>query len=172
MLDKTFSYLQFVNARDAASTHETGLSGGGLLEEAISEVKQLRGLPEIVLLAGSARFQQAFMDAAYKLALEGCIVLGKHVFKSGESWPLGERERATIHAVQFRMCELASRVHIVNVDGYVGQDTYNLIKHAIKLDLPITFQEQRVKLLQGSEVTAHHFLQATQRTVSFEMAAL
>jgi hypothetical protein len=142
------------------------------VEPALQEVKMLRGLPEIVLLAGSARFQQAFADAAYRLALDGCIVLGKHVFKPGESWPLGEREKAVIHAVQFRMCELASRVHVVNVDFYIGQDTYNLIKHAMKLELPITFQEQMVKFLGGQVVTAHHFLQATRRTVSFETAAL
>ncbi len=165
MLDKTFSYLTAVGP-NGDKAHDK------LWDEANNEVRMLRGLPEIILLVGSARFQQAFSDCAYKHALEGNIVLGKHVFKPGEDWPLGEREKAVIHAVQFRMCELANRVHVVNVDGYIGQDTYNLIKHAMKLDLPITFNEQRVRLLTNGVVTAHHFLQATRRTVDFELAAL
>ena len=167
MLDKTFAYLEYVKSQASPGELQPVL-----LEDALHEVKMLRGLPEIVLLAGSARFQQAFSDCAYRLALDGTIVLGKHVFKPGEEWPLGEREKAVIHAVQFRMCELASRVHVVNVDGYIGQDTYNLIKHAMRLNLPVTFNEQIVRLLKNGQVTAHHFLQSTRRTVDFELAAL
>lgn len=168
MLDKTFSFLTLLpDFADKERADDTDM-----FREALNEVRSLRGLPEIVLLAGSARFQQAFSDVAYRFALDGRIVLGKHVFKPGTDWPLSEHEKDLIHAIQFRMCELANRLHVVNVDGYIGQDTYNLIKHAMKLNLVLTFHEQRVKLLQGSEVTAHHFVQATRRTVEFELAAL
>jgi hypothetical protein len=172
MLDKTLAYLESCESMEPYAREVAGYVR--LRKDALKEVRELRGLPEIVLLAGSARFQQAFSDCAYRMALDGKIVLGKHVFKPGQEWPLSEREKDMIHAVQFRMCELANRLHVVNVDGYIGQDTYNLIKHALKRELPITFQEQFVRLMraEAEKVTAHHFLQATKRTVEFELAAL
>jgi len=163
MLDKTFAYFQVLQIDKQ----------NPIRLEAEEEVKLLRSLPEIVLLAGSARFKQAFEDCAFRLAMEGCIVLGKHVFKPGADWPFTERERDMIHAVQFRMCDLAGRVHILNVDSYVGRDTYNLIKYAIRTETPITFHENRVQLIGTSErVTTSHFMQGTRRTVEFEQAAV
>lgn len=162
MLDKTFAYLSSVRGMQME-----------LHSEALEEVKLLRSMPEIVLLAGSSKFKQSFEECAYRLSLQGCIVLGKHVFKPGKEWPLPEQAKDLIHAVQFRMSDLATRVHVINVDGYIGQDTYNLIKYAIRNDTPVTFHEDRVRLL-GTEgqVTAHHFMQATRRTVEFEEAAV
>jgi hypothetical protein len=144
----------------------------GLWVAADREVKLLRALPEIVMLAGSSRFKQAFETIAEQLALDGRVVLGKHVFKPGAEWPIDEAHKDLIHAVQFRMCDLASRLHIVNVDGYVGQDTYNLIRYAVRTDRLVTFHEDGVCLLdREGKVTAHHFLQATIQRVKFEEAA-
>lgn len=163
MLDKTFAYLQVLQF-DRENP---------IRLEAEEEVRRLRGLPEIILLAGSARFKQAFEDEAYRLALSGCIVLGKHVFKPGAEWPLFEYEKALIHATQFRMADLASRVHVLNVDGYIGQDTYNLIRYALRTERVITFLEDRVQLLgKTDKVTTDHFLKASRQRVEFEEAAL
>jgi hypothetical protein len=164
MLDKTWAYFQV----------QYGDRDNPIRNAAVEEVKLLRSLPEVVMLAGSSRFKQAFESEAERLALSGSIVLGKHIFKPGDDWPLDERQKDLIHAIQFRMCDLASRLHIINVDGYVGRDTYNLIRYAIRAELPITFREDKVRLLskEGSVVTAHHFLQATRRNVEFEAAAI
>ena len=169
MLEKTLAFLQWVEGVSGAKA-----GSSGLYDEAMEEVKSLRGLPEVVLLAGSARFQQAFEEEAYRMSLQGLIVLGKHVFKPGDQWPLPEGAKNMIHAVQFRKADLANRLHIVNVDGYVGQDTYNLIKYALKHDKPVTFREERVRLIDkhASLVTAHHFLQGAARTAKFEEAAM
>lgn len=165
MLDKTFAYLQ---------GHPHGDFPSDLWEDACTEVKLLRALPEIVMLAGSSRFKQSFESIAERLALEGRIVFGKHVFKPGDEWPLDEREKDMIHAVQFRMCDLANRLHVVNVDAYIGQDTYNLIRYALRIDRPVTFHEDRVRLLHkdGETITAHYFLQATRRRVEFDEATV
>lgn len=177
MLDKTSAYLTGLEdymkqVADQQHWPEPNFPGT-LLGDAKKEVNLLRSMPEIVLLAGSSRFKQGFEDDAYRLSLEGCIVLGKHVFKPGVEWPVSEAQKDMIHAIQFRMCDLAVRVHIVNVDGYVGQDTYNLIRYAIRHEKPITFREDRVKLLSNSEyVTVHHFMQGTRRNVEFEEAAV
>jgi hypothetical protein len=167
MLDKTFALLQTMGV-DPEHYH----ADKALYDEAVSEVKLLRSMPEIVMLAGSSRFKQAFEQVAENLALQGKIVLGKSVYKPGDEWPLDERAKSLIHAIQFRICDLASRLHVVNVDGYVGQDTYNLIRYAMRTDRTVTFHEDRVRLLakEGATVTAHHFLQATQRRVEFEEA--
>lgn len=168
VLDKTMAVLQWF----AGGNRIEGDKDSEWVAGAMQEIQQFRSLPEIVLLAGSSRFQQAFSECAYRLAITGHIVLGKHVFKPGADWPLSENERDMIHAVQFRMCEIANRLHIVNVDSYIGNDTYNLIRHAVKLELPITFHETHVKLLNGEQVTAHHFMQSTKQRVQFDMAAL
>lgn len=166
MLDKTAAYLEALYASNIDRDNP-------IAQEAREEVKQLRTLPEIVVLAGSSRFKQAFESEEYRLALTGHIVLGKHVYKPGEEWPLDEYAKGLLHAVQFRKVEIAHRVHVINVDGYVGQDTYNLIKFAIRHDKPISFLEDKVQLLKhGSIVTVAHFLQGTRRTVEFESATL
>lgn len=163
MLERTAAYI--LDSQNDRPTH--------LRQEAEKEVKLLRSLPEIVMLAGSSRFKQAFESVSEQLVLDGRIVLGKHVFKPGDSWPVGEARKDLIHAVQFRMCDLASRLHIINVDGYIGQDTYNLIRYALRVDKLVTFYEDGVCLLthEGRRVTTHHFLQATRQRVKFEESA-
>lgn len=169
MLDKTFAFLQWAETVEGVNN----ASSGGLFKEALEEVKGLRGLPEIVMLTGSARFKQAFEDEAYRLALAGCIVLGKHVFKPGASWPLDENAKNLIHAIQFRLVDLSNRVHVVNVDSYIGDDTYNVIRYAIKQERAITFLDEHVTLKSsGAKVTSHHFLQATRQRVEFEQATV
>jgi hypothetical protein len=162
MLDKTWAYFEV----------QYGDRENPIRNAAVEEVKLLRSMPEIVMLAGSSRFKVAFEQVAENLALQGKIVLGKSVYKPGDEWPLDERAKDMIHAVQFRMCDLASRLHILNVDGYVGHDTYNLIRYALRVERTITFHEDRVRLLskEGATVTPHHFLQATRRRVEFEEA--
>lgn len=170
MLDKTWAFLQWVAGVEGVNV----ASSGGLLTEASDEVQRLRSLPKVVMLAGSSRFRQAFEDEAFRLALSGVIVLGKHVFKPGNDWPLGANHKDLIHAMQFRMLDLASELRVINVDAYVGSDTYNLIKYAIRTDKPVSFLEGKVKLLQhgADSVTTHHFMQATRQTVKFEQARI
>lgn len=170
MLDKTLALLETIGVEERGR-----IDFYNLIAEAKEEVKFLRSMPEIVMLAGSARFKQAFEACAYRLVLEGNIVLGKHVFKPGSEWPLEDHDKDRIHAIQFRMVDLASRVHIVNVDGYVGNDTYNLIRYAIRKERTVTFMEPNVRLLEGrhqtSAVTSNHFMQATRQRVDFEQTA-
>lgn len=169
MLDKTFAFLEAVGVEQRERIDFYNLLAG-----AQEEVKLLRAMPEIVMLAGSSRFKQSFEQVAETIALQGKIVLGKSVYKPGDEWPLDDRAKDMIHAVQFRTCDLVNRLHIVNVDGYVGQDTYNLIRYAIRTGRTVTFHEDRVRLLtkEGESVTVHHFLQATTRRVEFDQAAL
>lgn len=166
MLDKTFAYLQVLDTdKDNPIRHE-----------AEAEVTLLRSLPEIVLLVGSSRFKLAFEDEAERLTLEGRIVMGKHVFKPGNDWNLPEGVRDMLHATQFRKVDLANRLHVINVDGYLGSDTYNAIRYAVAHDKTITFLEDKVAVMSrgGSEsnkLTTGHFLQATRRRVEFEEGA-
>lgn len=163
MLDKTAAYFEVL---DIDRENPIRL-------DAEEEVKKLRSLPEIIMLAGSSRFKVAFEQISEALALQGKIVLGKHVYKPGDEWQMTEGAKDMIHAVQFRMVDLASRVHVVNVDAYIGQDTYNVIRYAIRIDRLVTFQEPSVRLLtkDGQAVTTHHFMQGTRRRVEFEEAA-
>ena len=167
MLDKAKSFLDYW-----ASQHtEAIVESDQLYQRAKEEVDNLRGMPEIVCLAGSSRFKEAFERESERLTLEGCIVLGKHVYKPGEQWNLTEKHRDMIHAVQFRKVDLCHRVHIVNVDGYVGEDTYNLVRYALKNVVPVTFYSPFVKTLTvdgETELTVRHFILAAQMRVELE----
>jgi hypothetical protein len=168
MLDKTVAFIEWAEGVQGVNN----AASAGLLEAAREEVRLIRSLPLIVVLIGSSRFERAFAEEAERMVLEGQIVLGKHVFKPGREWDRPEQVRDLIHALQFRYVDLADRVHIVNVDGYIGYDTYNVIKYALRADKAITFRERMVKLLDGGQVTRHHFLQATRQSVEFESATL
>jgi hypothetical protein len=173
MLDKTFAFLEseesYVQNMPEGDKHKR------LFKDAHAEVTSLRALPDIILLAGSARFKQAFEEVAEKLALEGAIVLGKHVFKPGTSWELPEHEKDMLHAIQFRKVDLASEVYVVNVDGYVGHDTYNVIRYAVRHDKPLRFYREHVLPLdprhKDQPMTIHAFLGVVKRRIELEEGA-
>src|SRR5262245_52045971 len=85
-----------------------------------------KGFPEIVCLCGSTRFMEAFFDAGWKLALEGKIVLSVGVCKhaadhGGEA--LGQEVADKLDELHKRKIDLADRVMILNVGGYIGSST-------------------------------------------------
>ena len=101
--------------------------------------------PEIITLCGSTRFKTAFLAEQRRLTLEGKIVISVGLFGHDEL-PPGERERGNeikdmLDELHLRKIDLADRVHVINVNGYVGESTRREIDYANETGVHVTYME-------------------------------
>ena len=93
--------------------------------------------PEIVCICGSARFAAEMREANRDLTFAGVIVVAP-----GEADELITNEQKTaLDALHLRKIDLADRVLVLNVGGYIGDSTRSEIEYAEKLDKPIEYLE-------------------------------
>jgi hypothetical protein len=97
--------------------------------------------PPIVVLCGSARFYDEFQETDYRLTLEGFIVLSVGLPARGEGAAPGPAEKLALDALHQRKIDLADRVHVLNVGGYLGESTRSEVAYAEALGKPITYEE-------------------------------
>lgn len=108
-------------------------------------VRDFRGpKPPITVLCGSTRFGEAFQEANLRLTMAGNIVLsiGCDMKSDNELWsdPVqAEQIKKTLDELHMRKIDLADRVFVLNVDGYIGQSTRNEIAYAQALRKPIEY---------------------------------
>jgi len=101
--------------------------------------------PEIVCLCGSTRFMNAFFDEGWKLTLQRKIVVSIGVCRdvehhAGEA--LGKPVVGMLDELHLRKIDLADRVMILNVGGYIGESTTAEMLYAAMTDKPIDFLEE------------------------------
>nr|WP_296075639.1 hypothetical protein [uncultured Actinoplanes sp.] len=104
------------------------------------------GRPPIVVLCGSTRFHAEFQEANYRLTMEGAIVLSAALDPRagaghGEGVGPDSDEKAALAELHRRKIDLADQVHVLNVDGYIGESTRSEIAYAAAMGKPITFLE-------------------------------
>lgn len=97
--------------------------------------------PEIVCLCGSTRFADAYREANRRLTLEGMIVLTVGVFGHDEDGELSSATKTDLDELHRRKIDLADRVHVLNVDGYVGESTRAEVAYAREQGVPVTWLE-------------------------------
>ncbi len=93
--------------------------------------------PEIVCLCGSTRFYDAFQQANYDLTMAGKIVLSvgfyphsKAEHGHGEGVGHDSSEKIALDELHKRKIDLADRVFVLNVGGYIGESTRSEIEYA------------------------------------------
>lgn len=98
--------------------------------------------PEIVCLCGSTRFYQTFDEQNFRLTLEGKIVLtvGCNT-KSDKSLSLTKEDKIRLDELHKRKIDLADRVLVLNVGGYIGESTRSEIAYAIANGKPVDYLE-------------------------------
>lgn len=103
--------------------------------------------PEIVCLCGSTRFYEAFREANLRETLAGKIVLsiGCDTKSDGDLFKVSPEELADIKGrldeLHLRKIDMADRVLILNVGGYIGSSTANELAYARKHGKRIEFLE-------------------------------
>lgn len=97
--------------------------------------------PEVVCLCGSTRFEDAYRTENRRLTLAGAIVLSVGVFGHAGDLDLTGDQKDRLDELHQRKIDLADRVHVLNVDGYVGDSTRSEVAYAREHDVPVTWLE-------------------------------
>jgi len=109
------------------------------------ESEELKMTPkkyEIVVLCGSTKFKDDFIKIQKELTLLGKIVIPIAIFgHSGDKEYLTEDVKSMLVDMQKFKIDMADSVFIINKDGYIGNNTQNEIKYAMK-------QGKRVNYMQ------------------------
>lgn len=99
--------------------------------------------PKIITLCGSTRFTSEMLREAWRLTLEGNIVIHWNILEgealSHVAEAMGADVKERIDALYLHKIALADEVRCINVGGYVGESTRDELRHAIKLGKPLTW---------------------------------
>ena len=98
--------------------------------------------PEVVVLCGSTRFSEAWVKARYDLTLAGKIVLTIGCdTKSDEGLGITAEQKEALDHLHKQKIDMADRVLVLNVDGYIGDSTRSEIEYAEWFEKPIDYLE-------------------------------
>lgn len=128
------------------ATCEHGLNWVFNLEGKLELVKEQKP-PTVVCLCGSTRFYEAFQQANYAETMKGNIILSvgfyPHSFGQahGEEIAITPEQKTALDTLHFRKIDLADKVLILNVDGYIGKSTARELAYAKMMDKPVKFLE-------------------------------
>lgn len=100
--------------------------------------------PTIITLCGSTRFKEAINVVNARLTMKGNIVISLGVFghidMPDADWTTGGSEAKRILDDLHRWkIDLADRICVVSVGGYIGDSTRGEIKYAKREDKPIDY---------------------------------
>lgn len=104
-------------------------------------------MPEIVCLCGSTKFIDEYDNQMLRFTLDGKIVLtiGTHrnsdenlARKYADNF---ENKKEMLDELHKRKIDLADRVFVINIGGYVGSSTRSEIAYAVKAGKPIEYLE-------------------------------
>lgn len=104
--------------------------------------------PTVTVLCGSTRFYDEFQAANYRLTMAGHIVLSvgfyphaKTEHGHGEGVGHDSAEKVALDELHKRKIDLADRVLVLNVGGYIGESTRGEIEYAELVGRPIEYLE-------------------------------
>ena len=105
--------------------------------------------PEVICLCGSSRFVAEMAVLAWELEKGGKIVLSLHLLPRWYSEDMPEHHLAEYEGVaeqmdelHLRKIDLADRVLVVNLGGYIGDSTRAEIAYARAQGKPVDYAEE------------------------------
>ena len=93
---------------------------------------------KIITICGSIKFQQEMMQAAQALSLQGNCVLSV-IYPAAPQKSYTQAEKEMLGAMHKERIKLSDAVYIVNVDGYIGEQTKSEIAFARSLGKEILY---------------------------------
>lgn len=112
--------------------------------------------PEVVVLCGSTRFFDQFRAQNLRLTLEGKIVLSIGCDTKSDGDLFGQTEdldtiKHRLDELHKRKIDLADRVLVLNIGGYIGESTRSEIAYAEKRHRRIDYLEPIYPSLTAAE---------------------
>ncbi len=85
----------------------------------------------VITLCGSTRFKKEFLETQKRLTLEGNIVISVGLFgHSGDNEVWTEGTKEMLDEMHKRKIDMADKIFVINVGGYVGDSTRSEIEYA------------------------------------------
>ena len=105
---------------------------------------------KVITLCGSTRFKDDFMKEQKRLTLEGNIVISVGLFGhagDNEVWEGMDEDTLTQTKIMLddmhkRKIDMADSIHVINVNGYIGESTRSEIEYAKLNNKKITYLEK------------------------------
>lgn len=98
--------------------------------------------PEIICLCGSTKFYDEFQQANHDLTLAGKIVLAVGVFPHMEGRLHNSPAKIALDDLHKRKIDLADRILVLNVHGYIGESTRSEIEYAKEIGRRVDYLEE------------------------------
>lgn len=99
----------------------------------------MTGKHSVIALCGSTKFREQFIIHQKNMALQGNIVLMPCVFNhEGDSCDtyqleLTEEQKTMLANMERCRIDMCNEIYVINVDGYIGEQTKAVIEYAEKL---------------------------------------
>lgn len=107
--------------------------------------------PKIICLCGSTRFTEEMLVKQWELTKQGYIVLSwcalpNWYFNEEDKTHLGDQEgvKEIVDELHKRKIDLADEILVININGYIGDNTRNEIAYAIEQNKPVHWLERLV----------------------------
>lgn len=98
--------------------------------------------PDVVCLCGSTRFKEEYEREKKRLTFAGNIVVSVAFYGHSDDVVFTDGEKNMLDELHKRKIDLADRVHVINVDGYIGDSTRDEIRYAETTGTPVTYVEE------------------------------
>jgi hypothetical protein len=107
-------------------------------------IELMKARPEIVTLCGSTRFKDAFHAENKRLTLSGIIVISLGVYGHTDmpdyDWNTDVINlKPMLDRLHFHKIDLANRIHVIDVNEYIGESTAREIEYARARGKQITY---------------------------------
>ena len=97
--------------------------------------------PEIVCICGSTRFKDEWSYWRQRFTCNGKIVLAIEIVTSKDMVTTDPELKSRLDELHKRKIDLADRVFILNVEGFIGDSTRSEIEYADRFGKPIEYLE-------------------------------
>lgn len=106
--------------------------------------------PEVVCLCGSTRFKDEYLSEQERLTMEGKIFLTVGLFGHSDDVDFSDDEKQMLDELHKRKIDRSDRVHVIDVDGYIGDSTQSEIEYAERNGIPVTYYSETAVETEGS----------------------
>ena len=98
---------------------------------------------KVILLIGSTRFHDEFLETAWKLTKDQeCVVLLPN-FRPSTMMAKGfDIDEEILEDIGYTKIDFCDEVYVVNVDGYIGKSTSKEIAYAKSIGKPIKYYDE------------------------------